>query len=113
VTGRFTSSLRTDGVLTAVLTTTPINGNMSPDQFGSIIRNSPITTSINSDGTFTFGPQQQGRYDLAWIDNTSTTIQSIFYYHINDPGKSAYYVANVGPLCSFDFGNITVAFLPQ
>jgi TolA-binding protein len=113
VTGHFTSSLPTDGVLTAVLTTTPINGNMSGNEFGPIIRNSPITAPINGNGTFKFEPQKQGTYDLAWIYTTPDTIHSIFYYKVYDPAKSASYVATVGPLCTFDFGDITSTFNPQ
>ena len=52
VTGHFTSPLPTDAIPMAVLTTTPINGNMSNDQFGPIIENSNIMALVNSDGTF-------------------------------------------------------------
>ena len=52
--------------------------------------------------------KKQGTYDLAWVNilNDGSAIYSIFYYNVNDPGKAASYVANVGPLCPFDFGDI-------
>jgi len=79
---------------------------MSQDQWTSIIDRS-LSVSVNNDGTFTFDPQKQGTYDLAWVNITSNAIYYKFYYVASDPTKPAYYVAKVGPLCPFDFGDIS------
>jgi len=48
---------------------------------------------------------KQGTYDLAWgTTNNNSGSESFTFYYRSD-GSPAY-VANVGPLCPYDFGNI-------
>ena len=80
-----------------------VNG-ITANQFYAMLKGSPMAI-IQSDGSFTFKPLPQGTYDLAWGSNNTDGAQS---YSVNfNPDGSAYYVATVGPLCAFDFGDIS------
>ena len=80
-----------------------VNG-ITANQFYAMLKGS-LMAIIQSDGSFTFKPLPQGTYDLAWGSNNTDGAQS---YSVNfNPDGSAYYVATVGPLCAFDFGDIS------
>ena len=68
-------------------------------QLSTLFYSSP-QTPIASDGSFTFSPQPQGSYDLAWGTIIIATGAGILSFN---PSR---YVANVGPLCPYDFGDI-------
>ena len=80
-----------------------VNG-ITANQFYAMLKGSPMAI-IQSDGSFTFKPLPQGTYDLAWGSNNTDGAQS--YSASFNPDGSAYYVATVGPLCAFDFGDIS------
>jgi tetratricopeptide (TPR) repeat protein len=104
VMGRFLGVLAyLGGVPVAFLAKGLYNG-IPDSQFFDIINNSPFAL-IDSGGFFQFKPQPQGQYDLAWgsVDSEGNAIIQ-FDYH-TDTGQP-YYVAAVGPLCPYDFGDI-------
>jgi hypothetical protein len=77
--------------------------NMPDALFFQMLSSAPKVT-IQKDGTFSFPPMQQGSYELAWGTDRSDGAQSYISYFKND--GSAAYVAAVGPLCPFDYGDI-------
>jgi hypothetical protein len=84
-----------------------INGNITSSQFYPILNSdSTPKTTIQSDGSFNFNAVPQGTYDLVWGTNNNADGQQYFdfYYHPSDGSPT--YVATVGPLCPYDFGNI-------
>ncbi len=104
VTGRFLGALAyLGGVPVAFLAKGLYNG-IPDSQFFQIISNSPFAL-IDASGHFAFKPQPQGTYDLAWgsVDSQGNAVVQ-FDYH-TDTGQP-YYVATVGPLCPYDFGDI-------
>ncbi len=105
VKGRFigfvpnSSSLTQEAALMQGLT-----GSISQSQFFQMLTGAP-TVTIQSDGSFSFMSVKQGTYDLAWgTINGNTGNESFTFYYRND--GSPVYVANVGPLCPYDFGDI-------
>jgi tetratricopeptide (TPR) repeat protein len=77
--------------------------NMPDALFFQMLSSAPKVT-IQSNGTFSFPPMSQGSYELAWGTDRSDGAQSYISYFHSD--GSAAYVATVGPLCAYDFGDI-------
>ncbi len=100
VTGHFTGTVPNNPAWTevAALIKGLYNGIPS-SQLATLFYSSPHAT-INSDGTFTFQPVPQGTYDLAWGSIDNATGGGFLSWN------TSRYVANVGPLCTFDFGDI-------
>lgn len=71
-------------------------------QFPPLLRTAP-TTQIHADGTFTFTSVPPGTYELVW--SSDGTLH--FYYAFS--GNQVLYMARVGPLCAYDFGNVDQA----
>ncbi len=71
-------------------------------QFPPLLRQAPMT-KINSDGTFTFASVPQGTYELVW--SSDGTLH--FYYARS--GNQVLYTAHLGPLCTYNYGDINVA----
>jgi len=106
VKGRFAGAVPTDPALT--LTAALMHGlhqNMPSGQFFQLLNGAP-TATIQRDGSFTFKPLKQGTYELAWgtTNNNDGSESFISYFLVNNGSPT--YVANVGPLCPYDFGNI-------
>ena len=105
VKGRFTTSVPKSSALTVLAVLAQgLNANIGDTQFFQLIAGAP-TVVIKADGSFTFKSVKQGRYDLAWGTNNVDGSQS-FYVYYRPSDNSLVYVADVGPLCAFDFGNI-------
>jgi tetratricopeptide (TPR) repeat protein len=63
---------------------------------------------LANSGTFQFAPVPQGHYPLLWQFSASGKLQTITF--IKDDGSNdPAIVANVGPLCPYNFGTITQA----
>jgi len=77
--------------------------NMPDALFFQMLSGAPMVT-IQNNGTFSFPPMKQGSYDLAWGTDRSDGAQSYVSYFHND--GSEVYVATVGSLCPYDFGDI-------
>ncbi|GCE26705.1 hypothetical protein KDA_21890 [Dictyobacter alpinus] len=85
------------------------SSDISDTEFYAQLDNAP-TALVDSNGDFTFKPLKQGTYDLVWGFSrpdgsrtyTSTSIKNTNQY---------LYVAQIGPLCSFNFGEINEKFL--
>jgi tetratricopeptide (TPR) repeat protein len=100
VKGHFTGSIPKSPSLTPVVALMKgLYTGLSGDQLANLFYNSPQTT-IATDGSFVFGPQTQGSYELAWGTTVNATGAGILYWN------TARYIANVGPLCPYDFGAI-------
>jgi tetratricopeptide (TPR) repeat protein len=80
-----------------------LNHNMPDSQFFQLLNAAP-TAPIQSNGNFSFKPLPQGTYDLAWGTNASNGTQHFQFAY--NPDGSSYYVAKVGPLCPYDFGDL-------
>ena len=76
-------------------------------QFPPLLRKAP-TAHIESDGSFTIASVSQGTYELVWSNDGTLH----FYYASN--GNTVLYTAQVGPLCTYDYGaiNETIPTLP-
>jgi hypothetical protein len=104
VKGHFISSVPNDPSLTPIATIIHGLNNKLPDsQFYQLLSTAP-TTQIQSNGSFSFKPLSQGTYDLAWGTNRTTGSQNFQFAY--KPDGSSYYVANIGPLCPYDFGDL-------
>lgn len=100
VKGRFTGTVPNSPSLTRYAALMKgLYANISPDQLANLFYSSPRTTIAN-DGTFVFDPQPQGSYELAWGTVSNATGAGLLTWN------TARYVANVGPLCPDDFGDI-------
>ncbi len=100
VKGRFAGSIPNDPSLTHfVALMRGLYTGIPSDQLSVLLSKSPQTTIAN-DGSFVFGPQPQGSYELAWGTNVNATGSGILSWN------TARYVADVGPLCPYDFGDI-------
>jgi hypothetical protein len=77
--------------------------NMPDALFFQMLSGAPMVT-IQNNGTFSFPSMKQGSYELAWGTDRSDGAQS-FVSYFNSDGTAAY-VATVGPLCPYDFGDI-------
>lgn len=75
---------------------------MQQYQFPALLAHAPVAP-IQSDGSFTFAPIPQGTYELVWSSDSALH----YYYAYN--GKQVLYVAQVGPLCAFNYGDINQA----
>jgi tetratricopeptide (TPR) repeat protein len=105
VKGRFITAVPKSSALTPMAVLAQgLSGNISQSQFFQIIVGVP-TVVIKSDGSFDFKSVKQGKYDLAW-GTTNTDGNAFYYFNYRPSDKSPVYVANVGPLCPFDFGSI-------
>jgi hypothetical protein len=103
VKGRFTGSVPNDPALTPKAALMHgLYANMPDSDFFQLLSGSP-TVTIQNNGAFNFPPMQQGNYELAWGSDRSDGAQHYVYYA---SGSFVEYVATVGPLCAFDFGNI-------
>jgi tetratricopeptide (TPR) repeat protein len=104
VKGHFITSIPNNPSLTPIVALIHgLNNNMSDSQFFQLLSTAP-TAPIQSNGDFIFTPLPQGTYDLAWGTNQSDGSKH-FQFAYNADG-SASYVARVGPLCPYDFGNL-------
>lgn len=104
VKGRFSGSIPNDPGLTLVAALMHgLHQNIPDSQFFQMLSSAP-TTQIQSNGSFTFKPMPQGTYDLAWGTTRSNGSKNFQFAY--KPDGSSYYVANVGPLCPYDFGTI-------
>jgi hypothetical protein len=104
VKGHFINTIPNDPSLTPVATLIHgLNNNMSDSQFFQLLSAAP-TASIQSNGDFIFSPLPQGTYGLAWGTNQNNGAKH-FQIAYNSDG-SASYVAKVGPLCPYDFGDL-------
>ncbi len=102
--GRFMSAVPNDPALTPLAALMHgLHQNIPDSQFFQLL-NTAITTQIQSNGSFSFQPQPQGTYDFAW-GTTRSNGSKHFQFAYNKDGSS-FYVANVGPLCPYDFGTI-------
>ena len=102
VIGKFTTTPATGQIAAAELL-----DNLKFDASGALVSQTEVAAAlIKSDGSFTFKPVPLGNHVLVWFtfDSNLKPITGSFYTHkgTNDP----YYVANVQPLCAFDFGQI-------
>lgn len=78
---------------------------IQPFQFPPLLHNAP-TAHIQSDGSFTLSSIKQGTYELIWSNDGTLH----YYYAAN--GNTVLYTAQVGPLCTYDYGAIN-ATIPQ
>jgi outer membrane protein assembly factor BamD (BamD/ComL family) len=102
--GHFITSVPNDPSLTPLAALMHgLHQNLPDSQFFQLLSTAP-TAQIQNNGSFNFKPLPQGTYDLAWGTNRSDGAQSYVSYFQND--GSAAYVATVGPLCPYDFGDI-------
>ena len=103
VTGHFTTPVPTNPALTPVAALMKgYYDKMTDVQFYTLLGVSP-TAKIQRDGSFNFKPVKQGTYDLVWGTNNSNGDQlydSVFH------SVSLAFVVKVGPLCSYDFGEV-------
>jgi tetratricopeptide (TPR) repeat protein len=104
VKGRFIGSIPNDPGLTLVAALMHgLYHNLPDSQFFQML-NGALTTQIQRNGSFTFNPLPQGTYDLVWGSTRSNGSKNFQFAYKSD--GSAYYVANVGPLCPYDFGTL-------
>jgi tetratricopeptide (TPR) repeat protein len=66
-----------------------------------------MTTTMDSNGNFTFTNVQQGNYDLIWYANNGIEENVEYMYYKED--ASPVYIAHVGPLCPVHMGDVTNA----
>jgi tetratricopeptide (TPR) repeat protein len=102
VKGHFTSTIPSGTSSPQVGLTQGISASMSTDAFYAILAKSPVVT-VHSDGTFTFPTVNQGSYYLVWGVVNSASGNEDFLV-----GQR--YPATVGPLCAFNFGDISENF---
>ena len=104
VKGHFSSAIPNNPSLTPIATLIQgLNHNMPDNLFFQLLSTAP-TASIQSNGDFIFSPLPQGVYGLAWGTNQNNGAKH-FLFSYNTDGSS-YYVAKVGPLCPYDFGDL-------
>jgi len=104
--GRFTGSVPNNPSLTQEATLMQgLTGSIPQNQFFQMLSSGAPTAVIQQDGSFSFKSMKQGTYDLAWgTTNNNSGSESFTFYYRSDGSPT--YVANVGPLCPYDFGNI-------
>jgi hypothetical protein len=104
VKGHFISAIPNNPSLTPIATLIQgLNHNMPDSQFFQLLNAAP-TAQIQSNGDFVFSPLPQGTYGLAWGTNQSDGSKH-FQFAYNTDGSSTY-IAKVGPLCPYDFGDL-------
>ncbi|TMC22372.1 MAG: zinc-ribbon domain-containing protein [Chloroflexi bacterium] len=100
VTGHFTSTIPNNPALTSFAALMQgLRQNITSNELGTLLAKSP-QTNIASNGNFAFDPQPQGSYQLAWGSINNRTGSGRLSWNV------ARYVATVGPLCAYDFGDI-------
>lgn len=99
VKGRFTTSLPGAPYNPTAALVQGLTAGIQQYQFPPLLRDAPIT-QIHSDGTFTFTAVPQGKYELIW--SSDGTLH--FYYASS--GNKVLYTANLGPLCTYNYGDI-------
>ncbi|GHO85159.1 hypothetical protein KSZ_31650 [Dictyobacter formicarum] len=82
-----------------------LHGLMSQDEIFNKWDNAPYKTDIQPNGNFVFQGIPKGSYDLLWYSNDGVSEHVEFIY--TELSLSPKYVANVGPLCMVDMGNVT------
>lgn len=108
VKGRFTTTLPHGAAYTP--TVALVQGlfvGIQQFQFPPLLRRASLV-HIQSDGTFTFPSIPQGTYELVWSNDGT-----LHFYYANS-GKTVLYTAQVGPLCTYNYGaiNETIPALP-
>ncbi len=104
VKGHFSSTIPNNPSLTPIATLIQgLNHNMSDSLFFQLLSTAP-TAPIQSNGDFTFSPLPQGSYGLAWGTNQSNGAKHFLFAYY--PDGTSFYVAKVGPLCPYDFGDL-------
>jgi outer membrane protein assembly factor BamD (BamD/ComL family) len=84
-----------------------ITGKITANQFYAAFNsNRTPKTTIQSDGSFNFQALPQGTYDLVWGSNNNADGQQSYTFVYHNSDGSPVFVAMVGPLCPFDFGDI-------
>jgi tetratricopeptide (TPR) repeat protein len=84
-----------------------ITSSTTSNQFYPVFNSgSTPKATIHSDGSFAFQPVPQGTYDLVWGTNNTADGNQYYFFRYQGTDGSPIYVANVGPLCAFDFGDI-------
>ncbi|GCE05054.1 hypothetical protein KDAU_23830 [Dictyobacter aurantiacus] len=86
-----------------------LDPNIGSDAFYQQLANAPAAT-ISDDGHFKFQPLAPGNYDLVWGFMRSDGSQLYMFYHSKTTNQPVY-VAQVGQLCPFDFGDIQDSFM--
>ena len=103
VTGKFAIQLAS-GVIAYV----DLIVNLKLDAQGLLISAYNIAhAQVKSDGSFTFDAVPLGAYPLEWFTYDSAGNAKTESYYVVKGTSNPYYVANVQPLCPFDFGQIT------
>lgn len=105
VKGHFTQSVPGAPAHPTAFLVQNLTGNIQQYQFPPLLKSAP-TTQINSDGSFTFSSVPQGTYELIWSNDGTL---HFFYAHNN---SQVLYTAQVGPLCTYDFGAVNQAIPP-
>jgi tetratricopeptide (TPR) repeat protein len=105
VTGQFTKGVPAGAF---VILAHNLSYNMPNSQYLAAVAPPAPRTDVHGDGTFRFNAIGQGTWDLVWAVSTSSGEFYLFTAHPND--NSPVWVANVGPLCPFDFGSIDESF---
>ncbi len=106
VKGRFTTAVPGNSALTSMaVLARGLYADIPQSQFYQLIAGAP-TVKIKSDGSFDFKSVKQGKYDLTW-GTINSDGNELFYIYYQPSDKSLVYVANVGPLCPYDFGDIS------
>ena len=104
VKGHFISAIPNNPSLTPIAALIQgLNHNMSDSLFFQLLSTAP-TASIQSNGDFIFSPLPQGTYGLAWGTNQNNGAKHFLFAY--NPDGSSSYVAKVGPLCPYDFGDL-------
>lgn len=105
VKGHFTTSIPGSPANPTAFLVQNLTGNIQQYQFPPLLRDAP-TTQVNSDGSFTFSAVPQGTYELIWSNDGTL---HFFYAHNN---SQVLYTAQVGPLCTYDFGAVNQTIPP-
>jgi tetratricopeptide (TPR) repeat protein len=107
VKGKFTSTIPSGTNTAAVGLVQGVTPGESSDAFYATLAKSPVA-AVNADGSFTFPSITLGNWDLVWGVLNSANNQENFY--VGNKDGTFTYVAKVGPLCPYDFGNISADF---
>lgn len=99
VKGHFTTAIPGDPFMPSVALVQGLYVGIQQFQFPALLTNAP-TAPINSDGTFTITKVQPGTYELVWSSDGK------LHYFFAYSGDQVLYTAKVGPLCTYDYGDI-------
>lgn len=102
VKGHFVTSIPQSPNTAVVVLTQNLTPSISQTGFFQLIAGD-ATVGIASNGTFTFKAVPQGTYELAWGTNNNDGNRSFYFSY---SGNTINYVAHVGPLCAFNYGDI-------